>query len=442
MFGRLRNPVSAGAVVLCVLAWLAASSAATPGRGARPAASGVLGGVNITGLNRGAPLAQADRDITWAHSLNAKVVRIDLPWSVMEPRGPGKIDARGQAFADRLVADATAAGIRVIMMVESTPCWASTAPPAVRRRCTSRHTGPANAWPPRVPGDFAAFTAYLAQRYGADLAAIEIWNEPDQINQHYFAGPDKAKRYAALLRAAYPAIKRADPSLPVLAGSLVGSNGVFLRALYAAGIKGHYDGLAVHYYDLTLGSLRSIHEVQLANGDSTRLWLDEFGWSSCWPRYRIQQEQSCVTKGIQATNLSDLMRLLARTPYVAAAVVYKLQGSTSEDFGVLTASGARKPAFDALATALDSPLGGLVAPLTLSLRQAGSGLLASGSAPPGDLMRVEVFQGSLLRFWAVFTLDRFDRFSIHLPPQLGVSGLRVRVFQYWSGPARAVQRSI
>ncbi len=74
-----------------------------------------------------------------------------------------------------------------------------------------------------------------------------------------------------MLRAAYPAIKQANPNVPVLAGSLVGSNGVFLRALYAAGIKGYYDGLAVHFYNLTLGSLRAIHEVQLANGDTKPL---------------------------------------------------------------------------------------------------------------------------------------------------------------------------
>ena len=98
-----------------------------------------------------------------------------------------------------------------------------------------------------------------------------------------------------MLRAAYPAIKAANPSVLVLAGSLVGSNGNFLRALYAAGIKGYYDGLSVHFYNLTLGSLRSIHEAQLANGDTKPLWLDEFGWSSCWPARKIEQEQACVT---------------------------------------------------------------------------------------------------------------------------------------------------
>ena len=135
---------------------------------------------------------------------------------------------------------------------------------------------------PRRP--IATFVAYLAQRYGTRLAAIEVWNEPDQSNEAYFAGPEKPQRYAAVLRAAYPAIKQANPNVPVLAGSLVGANGVFLRALYAAGIKGYYDGLAVHYYTLTLASLRSIHEVQVANGDTKPLWLNEFGWSSCWPQ--------------------------------------------------------------------------------------------------------------------------------------------------------------
>ena len=99
----------------------------------------------------------------------------------------------------------------------------------------------------------------------------------------------------------------------MLAGSLVGANGVFLKALYAAGIKGYYDGLAVHYYTLTLASLRSIHEVQVANGDTKPLWLNEFGWSSCWPRYRIQQEQACVTPQTQAaTSPTRSARWLAR----------------------------------------------------------------------------------------------------------------------------------
>jgi hypothetical protein len=364
-----------------------------------------------------------------------------VSWSTMEPGGPGQIDPRALAIADRLVSDAAADNIKVIMIADSTPCWASSAPASLLRTCAPGISSKANAWPPANPASYAAFVAYLAQRYGTHLAAIEVWNEPDQANEAYFAGPEKPQRYAAVLRAAYPAIKQANPNVPVLAGSIVGANGVFLRALYAAGIKGYYDGLAVHYYTLTLASLRSIHEVQVANGDTKPLWLDEFGWSSCWPRYKTQQEQACVTPQTQALNITNTFRALAHTPYIAAEVIYQLQGSVTENFGALNANGARKPAFAALAKVFASPFGP-VSPVTLSLRKQGGRVLASGSGPVGDYMELEAFHGSALRYRALFVLNRFNRYSLRLPSALGTSGLRVRVYQYWAGLGRAAQRTI
>jgi hypothetical protein len=227
----------------------------------------------------------------------------------------------------------------------------------------------------------------------------------------------------------------------VLGGSLVGANGAFLRALYAAGIKGYYDGLAVHFYSLTLASLRSFREVQLANGDTKQLWLDEFGWSSCWPRSKIQQEQACVTPKAQAANITNMFRSLAGTPYVAADVLYKLQGTRAENFGVLNEKGARKRSFAALSQVLDSPFGA-PSPVTLSLRTRGSQVVAGGSGPVGDYMKLEAFQGSVLRYRALFTLNRFNQYSIALPSVLGTSGLRVRVYQEWIGPGKAAHRSI
>jgi hypothetical protein len=339
------------------------------------------------------------------------------------------------------VSDGAADGIRVIVFLESTPCWASSAPASLLRRCTPGQFSAANAWPPSNPADYASFAAFVAQRYGTRLAGIEIWNEPDHANQHYFAGPEKPQRYAAVVKAAYSAIKQANPSVPVLAGSLVGSNGVFLRALYGAGIKGYYDGLAVHYYNLTLASVRAIREAQLANGDTKPLWLDEFGWSSCYPRKRMQAEQACVTEQVQATNLTNTFRALARTPYIAAVVNYTLRDSPSEDFGVVSERGAHKRAFAALAGEFASPFGP-VSRVTLSLRRRGGRVLASGSGPVGDYMELEAFRSGALRYRALFVLDRFNRYSIALPRVLGASGLRVRVYQYWAGLGEAAHRRI
>ena len=331
--GRLQKSLIALALGLCALAFLAPSGDASRTSGAHPSSRPPLGGLDIVGVGPPEQLREADRAIAEARTLHAKVVRAEVPWSALEPRGPNQLEPLALAFADRLVADAAASGIRVILLVDSTPCWASSAPASLLRKCRPGASSKADAWPPTNPSTYAAFVAYLAQRYGTRLAAIEVWNEPDQANQLYFAGPHKPQRYAALLRAAYPAIKQANPNVPVIAGSLVGYNGAFLRALYAAGIKGYYDGLAVHFYNLTLASLRQFREAQLANGDTKPLWLDEFGWSSCWPRYRIQQEQACVTLQVQATNIANLCRSLARTPYIAADVLYSCRAPEPKTSG-------------------------------------------------------------------------------------------------------------
>ena len=432
----------------CTVAWLAPAAGAGGVAAAGTAAAATSatlaapqGGVNVVNSSASSPLESADREIAAAQALHVKLVRTEVQWSGFEPSGHSHMNQRALVFLDRLVGDASAAGIRVIATVDSTPCWASSAPTALLRKCTPSLASKANAWPPRDPSTYASFVAYLAARYGTHLAAIEVWNEPDQANEDYFAGPSKPKRYAAVLRAAYPAIKQANPDVSVLAGSLVGSNGVFLRALYAAGIKGYYDGLAVHFYNLLLGSLRAIHEVQLTKGDNTPLWLDEFGWSSCWPRQRIQQEQGCVTKRIQAANITNTVRALARTPYVAAEVLYELQGSKTEAFGMLNPAGTHKPAFAAFSRALTSPFA-TPSPVTLSLRRHRGAILASGSGPVGDYLQLEALQGSTPRYRALFTLDRFNRYSIPLPAALGTHGLTVRVFQYWAGRGHDAQRSI
>lgn len=438
MVGRLRKLAVTPALATLGLALISATGAEGV---VAPTPGPPVGGVNVTDLYSSMSTANADRTIESAHSLHARAIRLEIPWSILEPRVQGQTAPQALAFTDHLVNQASAAGIKVVALTMRTPCWASSAPASLLRKCKPGKINKASAWPPSDPNTYASFVAFLAARYGSKLAAIEVWNEPDQANEDYFAGPHKAQRYAALLRAAYPAIKHAYPAMPVLGGSLVGSNGAFLRALYGAGIKGYYDGLSVHFYNLVLASLRYLHEVQLANHDSRPLWLDEFGWSSCWPRQRIEQEQGCVTRQAQAANLTNVFRSLARTPWVAAEIVYELQGSRSEDFGVLTETGAHKPSFGALRSVFVSPLG-KPSPVTVHLSRRGDRVVASGSGPVGDYMQLEAFSGRRAVYRALFTLDRFNRYTIALPKVLGTRGLRVSVFQYWMGTAKAAGASI
>jgi hypothetical protein len=148
-----------------------------------------------------------------------------------------------------------------------------------------------------------------------------------------------------------------------------------------------------------------------------------------------------VTAALQSANIANIFRSLARTPWVAAEVVFQLRDFPREDFGLLAAGGVRKAAYRALARVLAAP-GGQVSPVRLGLRRTRGRVLASGSAPVGDFMQLEVFKAGVLRYRVLFLLDRSNRYSIPLPRVLGTRGLRVRTFQYWTGVARAAQKSI
>ena len=162
------------AISMAVSCWIAPAGFAQGTASAHSSASAPLGGVNIPGVTRGESLAGVDREIAMAHALHAKVVRVELPWSELEPLGPNQIDPGALAVSDRLMSDAATVGIGVIALVESTPCWASAAPAALLQACSPAGSSRAASWPPREPAAYAAFVAYLAQRYGTALAAIEI----------------------------------------------------------------------------------------------------------------------------------------------------------------------------------------------------------------------------------------------------------------------------
>ena len=104
------------------------------------------------------------------------------------------------------------------------------------------------------------------------------------------------------MKAAYPAIKSAEPSATVVLGGLTGNDYEFLSQLYADGAKGSFDAVAVHtdticdvespYEILRNGQTdprinrwsflgyRTVHEVMLAHGDGSPIWMTELGWST------------------------------------------------------------------------------------------------------------------------------------------------------------------
>src|ERR1700683_1502502 len=152
-----------------MLAWLAPVGEASAPVRARVSGAALLGGVSIPSATVGSLPTEADAAMAVARQLHAQIVRIEVSWSAMEPTGPGLIEPRVLAYADRAV--------------QGTPCWASSAPASLLRRCVPSRSSEANEWPPSDPSTFAAFVAYLAARYGSNVAALAVWHGAGQDQQ-------------------------------------------------------------------------------------------------------------------------------------------------------------------------------------------------------------------------------------------------------------------
>ena len=342
---------------VCVLLGLLLPAAAH----AAPAA-----GVNLAG-------APTPERVDEAISTGATQVRIFAYWNDFEPGGPGDFptsapgtlsDVFGRAV-DRL----NAAGVTPQFVVLGTPAWANAG------------AGPFS--PPADPATYATFLGEFARemsRGGRRVAALEVWNEPDESE---FWKPDpSADRYAALLKAGYAAVKAAAPQVTVITGATTGNNYAWIEDLYARGAKGSFDGVAVHtdtacltvapdgFYReggrlgrFTFLGYREVRASMLANGDDKPIWMTELGWSStgavpnsCTRGAYAGQKPSGVTREQQAAYLTKAFGCMAHDPYLVLASWFTLRDAGRgpgelENYGLLDAGGAPKPSLAAFRAA-------------------------------------------------------------------------------------------
>ena len=368
----------------------------------------------------------------------AKLFRVEANWSGLEPDAPGRRDPAELAALDRLVDAVSARGMKTVLFINRTPCWASSAPAGVRNGCDRGDVNRPAVWRyrPTSPRSVVPVSTFLIARYAKRLAAFQIWNEPDQANEKYWAGDDKVRSYVAMTRALYKPLKRAAPKVPVLAGSFVGSNGRWLSAMYAAGAKGNYDGLAVQFYSRTLFALRNTRAIQRANGDRKPLWLTEYGFSGCLRPGgpALQIDQPCVSGAAQVQGTVDILAALKRRSWVKAAIQYDVfdDGPGGYTFGLFTSVGKAKPLVQAIRRVLSGRVRLPRAP-TVRLRQSGGRLTIAGTASITELLTVRVSRGGVLRYRATLVTDPRGRWSLRLPAVLGASGLTVSASAGWTG---------
>ncbi len=325
---------------------------------AAPAQAVELGVVET--LHQTKPTAQT------ASELGAGWVRIWASWESAQP-APDYWQPHIVAGMNQSVAAAKARGLKVLMVVQRTPAWAS--------------GGKGGIHPPTDPATFGAAMGGFAEKVpGVD--AWELWNEEDAAL--FWAGGADPAAYAAMVKSAYPAIKAVQPNDIVVTGATTGNNMDFIAALYEHGIKGSFDAVGVHtdtacsvdgpdtHYRDELGRIgrwtftgyREVHKVMARNGDGAKpIWMTELGWNtqsaaagSCNVGMWAGQKPLGVSEAQQAEFLTQAYRCMAADPIVGVAFWFGLQDIPGAEyaagFGLFRADGSAKPAaaaFTALA---------------------------------------------------------------------------------------------
>jgi Cellulase (glycosyl hydrolase family 5) len=290
-------------------------------------------------------LTDNERRTEFSHlaAMGASWVRIGAPWYALQP-GPGDVDAQELHELDQIIADATSAGMRVLLIGDQAPDWAG--------------GGDATASNSAAYGSFMGMLADHFRGRGPHgvSPAYEIMNEPDGLRSDgkTWATPADYTRAAC---AAFGAIKSKDPAAQVVAGSLdVTDWEPWLRSALKAGLGRCLDVLSAHpYTDLEV--LNQVRATAAAEGyPGVAVWVTEFGFSTCNRFLR-----SCVDETEQASLLVGRLEELRREyPWVPVAIIYEAQDepdnpgkSPERAFGLFKKGGAEqglvaKPAVGAI----------------------------------------------------------------------------------------------
>jgi len=211
--------------------------------------------------------------------------------------------------------------------------------------------------PPVDPQYLADFAAEFAQRYGHVVDHYQIWDEPNLFDAWGGQNPKPAE-YAALLQAAYTAIKGADAEATVMAAALAPtvetgpeniSDILYLQELYQLGLKDYSDGIAGKPYGfdtspiedrqvdpsrLNFSRIVALREVMVENGDGqTPLWASNWGWNALPSDWAGDDSiWGSVTQAQQAAyTIETLTRVEREFPWLAGMTLQHWQPALPPD---------------------------------------------------------------------------------------------------------------
>jgi len=358
----------------------ALATATLAGAAVAEPASAAQAGMQLHVLWGGVDAAEMELQLDQAAAANAKVIRVDVGWSSLEGAGKGEWSDYHLGRLDAVVDGAAERGIKPLLTLAESPCWASSAPASLKDGCSGRpDLRGVTKYLPTDASDYGDALAFVAKRYGTRVAGWEMWNEP---NLEFFNhGENKAERYAAFVKAAYAKAKPAAPAVTFVAGALSESDASFTEDLLDAGIGGSFDAFSIHPYshDVSPTEAResgyrdasfirgvpAVREVLLDHGQDKPIWLTEFGWSTNTTR-NAKPWTNGVDEAVQAQYIRDALAQASRWSYVPVAIYYGLKDNGDDEtsrydtYGLTRYDGSPKPGLAAFRAAAGGAGGGTV----------------------------------------------------------------------------------
>ena len=314
-----------------------------------------------------------------AADANAGIVRTTVYWSRIAPRRPANpSNPFDSAYRfddlDEFVRAAQFRGMETLLTIWGTPSWAN--------------GSKGQNYAPTRMSDLTAFARALASRYSGRTPGypyvrfFSVWNEPnlEQFLAPTFNGKGKPVSpftYANMYRAARSGLKAGNPAAQVGAGETSPRGrdrpspgpiqdslapATFARLLSTSKPRIQFEGYAQHPYSV-LGQgptqkarYPNVHLTQLPRfskdlqkwfGKKVSLWITEYGFET------RPAEPRGVAMSQQAVYVRQTLSRLRRMPTVEMLIwfIFRDDPTSTWQSGLISQSGARKPAFATFASA-------------------------------------------------------------------------------------------
>lgn len=312
-------------------------------------------------------------------ALDVGWVKVQVSWKLYEPQ-PGRFDEARFRELDQLVSRATANNIQVLLSVAKAPEWS---------RPVTEMDGP--------PADYAHFETFmrtLATRYQGNLAAYELWNEPN-LQREWHGFPLNPADFVELLGYGAAGVRAVDTGAILISGApaTTGINdGVtaiddreFLQGMIYAGVGEVVDGIGVHpygwanppqssvmlpdrsvpthnnhrsfFFQDTMNDYRAI--LDAAGYIERELWITEFGWGS-FDTFDASPPAGAefmnqVTAWQQAQYTLEAVEMATNRPGIGPLILWNLNFApllgpdfSEAGYSILDLEGAPRPVYHAV----------------------------------------------------------------------------------------------